>query len=170
MKILRYGKLSRRNVVSSENVSRENGAGWLSFEISRIEQHNAAITRTRNPSVKGKTRVKESCPFSRSTGILPAPAVDCITRFYYAVNCSDCCVSLAISATACTRAFSFSNPHISPLSPSTLSFCFARSLFEPLIFHGVRYRRNRRGTVRDYWHERTEHGVHSLEKYREYVK
>lgn len=70
-----------------------------------MDQCGLAITRTRNPSVKGKTRVKESCPFSRSTGILPAPTVRCITRFYYAVNCSDCCVSLAISAASrvCTR-------------------------------------------------------------------
>lgn len=70
--------------------------------ILRKVERNAAITRTRNPSVKGKTQ--ESCSLSRSTGILPAPATACITRFYYAVNCSDCCVSLAISGSRSTRA------------------------------------------------------------------
>lgn len=70
--------------------------------ILRKVERNAAITRTRNPSVKGKTQ--ESCSLSRSTGILPAPAAACITRFYYAVNCSDCCVSLAISGSRSTRA------------------------------------------------------------------
>lgn len=69
--------------------------------LQKVER-NAAITRTRNPSVKGKTQ--ESCSLSRSTGILPAPAAACITRFYYAVNCSDCCVSLAISGSRSTRA------------------------------------------------------------------
>lgn len=65
--------------------------------------------------VKGKTRVKESCPFSRSTGILPAPTVHCITRFYYAVNCSDCCVSLAISAASRVRTRVRAFPLFSPL-------------------------------------------------------
>lgn len=76
------------------------------IEISRVWINAAWQLRERGTlPVKGKTRVKESCPFSRSTGILPAPTVRCITRFYYAVNCSDCCVSLAISAASrvCTR-------------------------------------------------------------------
>lgn len=69
-------------------------------QILRKVERNAAITRTRNPSVKGKT---QECSLSRSTGILPAPATAYITRFYYAVNRSDCCVSLAISGSRSTR-------------------------------------------------------------------
>lgn len=112
-----------RRVVLINRVRGALGPSFYRARILRKVERNAAITRTRNPSVKGKTQ--ESCSLSRSTGILPAPAAACITRFYYAVNCSDCCVSLAISGSRSTRA------------PYLRAFLFPSLFYLPRTFDGL---------------------------------